>query len=148
VKETRSAIVGLWEQLSVDEIGPQALARLLIVYPWTQRYFASLGDLSSPAAIMGNPKVATHGKVVMGALEKGVKNLDDIKSTYAALSEMHSDKFHVDPDNFKVGVGSFGLFLTICVAMKLGPSVFTADAQDAWSKFLAVVVSAFCEQSR
>uniref|UniRef100_A0A4W4DUB2 Globin domain-containing protein n=1 Tax=Electrophorus electricus TaxID=8005 RepID=A0A4W4DUB2_ELEEL len=140
----RSAIVGLWEQLSVDEIGPQALARLLIVYPWTQRYFASLGDLSSPAAIMGNPKVATHGKVVMGALEKGVKNLDDIKSTYAALSEMHSDKFHVDPDNFKLLTES----LTICVAMKLGPSVFTADAQDAWSKFLAVVVSAFCEQSR
>uniref|UniRef100_A0AAZ3S290 Globin domain-containing protein n=1 Tax=Oncorhynchus tshawytscha TaxID=74940 RepID=A0AAZ3S290_ONCTS len=125
----RSAIVGLWGKISVDEIGPQALARLLIVSPWTQRHFSTFGNLSTPAAIMGNPAVAKHGKTVMHGLDRAVQNLDDIKNTYTALSVMHSEKLHVDPDNFR-----------------LGPTVFSADTQEAFQKFLAVVVSALGRQ--
>lgn len=77
-------------------------SRVLYVYPWTQRHFTSLGNLSSLAAICGNPKVAEHGKTVMGGLERAVKNLDNIKNTYAKLSVLHSEKLHVDPDNFRV----------------------------------------------
>nr|P14521.1 RecName: Full=Hemoglobin subunit beta; AltName: Full=Beta-globin; AltName: Full=Hemoglobin beta chain [Electrophorus electricus] len=138
----RGAIVNLWGHLSPDEIGPQALARLLIVYPWTQRYFASFGNISSAAAIMGNPKVAAHGKVVVGALDKAVKNLNNIKGTYAALSTIHSEKLHVDPDNFRLLAESF----TVSVAMKLGPSGFNAETQHALAKFLAEVVSALGKQ--
>lgn len=76
--------------------------RALIVYPWTQRYFATFGNLSDAAAIMGNAKVAGHGRTVMNGLDRAVKNLDDIKNTYKELSVMHSEKLHVDPDNFKV----------------------------------------------
>uniref|UniRef100_A0A3Q3KJ40 Globin domain-containing protein n=1 Tax=Monopterus albus TaxID=43700 RepID=A0A3Q3KJ40_MONAL len=61
--------------------------RFLIVFPWNQRYFAAFGNLSTAA--------------VMGGLEKAVKNLDDIKNTYKSLSVMHSEKLHVDPDNFR-----------------------------------------------
>uniref|UniRef100_A0A8C1V068 Hemoglobin subunit beta-like n=1 Tax=Cyprinus carpio TaxID=7962 RepID=A0A8C1V068_CYPCA len=93
----RSAIIALWGKLNPDELGPQALARCLIVYPWTQRYFASFGNLSR-----GNPKVAAHGRTVMGGLERAIKNMDNIKATYAPLSVMHSEKLHVDPDNFRV----------------------------------------------
>ncbi|XP_024002663.1 hemoglobin subunit beta-like [Salvelinus sp. IW2-2015] len=114
----RSAIVGLWGKISVDEIGPQALARLLIVSPWTQRHFSTFGNLSTPAAIMGNPAVAKHGKTVMHGLDRAVQNLDDIKNTYAALSVMHSEKLHVDPDNFRLLADC----ITVCVAAKLGPS--------------------------
>lgn len=78
--------------------------RVLIVYPWTQRYFASFGNLSSAAAIQGNAKVAAHGKVVVGGLDKAVKNLDNIKATYAQLSVLHSEKLHVDPSNFAVSL--------------------------------------------
>ncbi|KAI4900630.1 hypothetical protein NFI96_029200 [Prochilodus magdalenae] len=138
----RSAITGLWGKISVDEIGPQAISRLLIVAPWTQRHFASFGNLSSPAAIIGNPKVAAHGKTVMGGLERAVKNLDNIKAAYAQLSVMHSEKLHVDPDNFRILADC----VTVCVAMKFGPSVFTADVQEAWQKFLAVVASALGRQ--
>lgn len=53
---------------------------------------------------MGNPKVAGHGRTVMGGLERAIKNMDNIKATFAALSVMHSEKLHVDPDNFKVGL--------------------------------------------
>ncbi|GAA6218092.1 hemoglobin subunit beta-A [Lates japonicus] len=138
----RAAITSLWGKIDVGEIGPQALARLLIVYPWTQRHFASFGNLSTNAAILGNPKVAQHGKTVMGGLENAVKNMDDIKNTYTKLSVMHSEKLHVDPDNFRV----LAEVISVCVAAKFGPSVFTADVQEAWQKFLAVVVSALGKQ--
>lgn len=78
------------------------LCRLLIVYPWTQRYFASFGNLSNAAAIAGNPKVNAHGKVVIGGLDKAIHNLDNIKGIYTQLSALHSDKLHVDPSNFSV----------------------------------------------
>lgn len=54
------------------------------------------------AAIIGNPKVAAHGLVVVRGLEKAAKNMDNIKAIYADLSVLHSEKLHVDPDNFKV----------------------------------------------
>nr|XP_019950077.1 PREDICTED: hemoglobin subunit beta-A-like [Paralichthys olivaceus]XP_019950078.1 PREDICTED: hemoglobin subunit beta-A-like [Paralichthys olivaceus] len=138
----RSAISSLWRKIDVGEIGPQALTRLLIVYPWTQRHFSSFGNLSTNAAILGNEQVAEHGKTVMGGLERAVKNMDDIKNAYTELSVMHSEKLHVDPDNFRL----LAECISVCVAAKFGPSVFTADAQEAWQKFLAVVVSALGKQ--
>uniref|UniRef100_A0A8U7MDJ0 Hemoglobin subunit beta n=1 Tax=Corvus moneduloides TaxID=1196302 RepID=A0A8U7MDJ0_CORMO len=60
--EEKQLITGLWGKVNVAECGAEALARLLIVYPWTQRFFASFGNLSSPTAIIGNPMVHAHGK--------------------------------------------------------------------------------------
>ncbi|XP_066529684.1 hemoglobin, beta adult 2 [Hoplias malabaricus] len=133
----RSAISGVWGKVKTDEIGPQALARLLIVYPWTQRYFGSFGDLSSAAAVLGNPKVAAHGKILLGALDQAVKDLDNIKGTYSSLSQLHCDKLNVDPDNFRLLADC----ITIVVATKLGPS-FSPQVQGTWTKLLAVVVAA------
>ncbi|XP_072225668.1 hemoglobin subunit beta-A-like [Leuresthes tenuis] len=138
----RSAITSLWSKIDVGEIGSQALIRLLIVYPWTQRHFGSFGNLSNNAAILGNPKVAQHGKTVMAGLENAVKNMDNIKNAYAKLSTMHSEKLHVDPDNFRL----LAECISVVVAAKFGPSVFTAGFQEAWQKFLAVVVSALGRQ--
>ncbi|XP_055754715.1 hemoglobin subunit beta-1-like [Salvelinus fontinalis] len=122
--------------------------RCHIVYPWTQRYFGTFGDLNSAAAIMGNKKVANHGITVLNGLERAVQNMDDIKNTYVELSILHSEKLHVDPDNFRrilflqisleswkqqVWDRHFGLFLG---------RGFTPDVQAAWQKFLTVVVSA------
>ena len=76
--------------------------RCLIVYPWTQRYFGNFGNLYNAAAISGNPMVAKHGTTILHGLDRAVKNMDNIKSTYAELSVLHSEKLHVDPDNFKV----------------------------------------------
>nr|Q9PVM1.3 RecName: Full=Hemoglobin subunit beta-B; AltName: Full=Beta-B-globin; AltName: Full=Hemoglobin beta-B chain [Seriola quinqueradiata]BAA86221.1 beta hemoglobin B [Seriola quinqueradiata] len=138
----RAAITSLWGKIDVGEIGPQALTRLLIVYPWTQRHFTTFGNVSTNAAILGNPKVAQHGKTVMGGLENAVKNLDDIKNTYAKLSRMHSEKLHVDPDNFR----ALAECISVCVAAKFGKQAFTADVQEAWQKFLSAVVSALGRQ--
>lgn len=89
--------------------------RTLIVYPWTQRYFASFGNLYNAEAIMSNQKVAAHGVVVLHGLDRAMKNMDDIKNTYTELSVLHSDKLHVDPDNFRVRkYNSYRCSQTLC----------------------------------
>ncbi|XP_071374734.1 hemoglobin, beta adult 2 [Centroberyx affinis] len=133
----RSTVRAVWGKINVDEIGPQALARVLIVYPWTQRYFGSFGNVSNAAAILGNPKVAEHGKVVLKALGKAVNNMDDIKGVYAALSQFHCEKLNVDPDNFRLLADC----LTIAVACKFG-SDLSPQVQATWQKFLSAVVEA------
>ncbi|NXR13207.1 HBB protein, partial [Semnornis frantzii] len=101
--EEKQLITSVWGKVNVEECGAEAVARLLIVYPWTQRFFSSFGNLSSPTAISGNPKVHAHGKKkVLTSFGDAVKNLDNIKGTFAQLSELHCDKLHVDPENFRV----------------------------------------------
>ncbi|XP_041875938.1 hemoglobin subunit rho isoform X1 [Corvus kubaryi] len=100
--EEKQLIASVWGKVSVEECGAEALARLLIVYPWTQRFFSNFGNLSSPTAIIGNPKVRAHGKKVLTSFGEAIKNLDNIKGTYSKLSELHCDKLHVDPENFRV----------------------------------------------
>uniref|UniRef100_A0A8C2T606 Hemoglobin subunit rho n=1 Tax=Coturnix japonica TaxID=93934 RepID=A0A8C2T606_COTJA len=97
----KQLITSVWGKVNVEECGAEALARLLIVYPWTQRFFDNFGNLSSPTAIIGNPKVRAHGKKVLSSFGEAVKNLDNIKNTYAKLSELHCEKLHVDPENFR-----------------------------------------------
>ncbi|KAF7198954.1 hemoglobin subunit beta [Nothobranchius furzeri] len=137
----RSTIQSIFSKIDKDVVGPAALARCLIVYPWTQRYFGTFGNLYNAEAIKSNPKVAAHGKVVLAGLERAVKNMDDIKNTYKDLSVLHSEKLHVDPDNFRLLADC----LTVVVAAELGKD-FTADAQAALQKFLAVVVSSLGRQ--
>nr|AAA19703.1 gamma-1 globin [Cebus albifrons] len=99
--EDKAAITSLWAKVNVEDAGGETLGRLLVVYPWTQRFFDSFGSLSSPSAIMGNPKVKAHGAKVLTSLGEAIKNLDDLKGTFGQLSELHCDKLHVDPENFR-----------------------------------------------
>ncbi|XP_041830932.1 hemoglobin subunit beta-2-like [Melanotaenia boesemani] len=137
----RTTIQDIFSKIDKDVVGPAALSRCLIVYPWTQRYFSSFGNLYNAAAIKSNPKVAAHGKVVLAGLERALSNMDNIKETYAELSVLHSEKLHVDSDNFKLLADC----LTIVVAGQLGKE-FTPEIQAAFQKFLAVVVSALRKQ--
>ncbi|XP_045894326.1 hemoglobin beta embryonic-1.1 isoform X2 [Micropterus dolomieu] len=137
----RATIQDIFSKMNYEVVGPAALSRCLIVYPWTQRYFGSFGNLYNAAAITGNPKVAAHGKVVLHGLDRALKNMDNIKATYAELSVLHSEKLHVDPDNFKL----LSDCLTVVVAAQLGKE-FTSEVQAAFQKFLAVVVSSLGRQ--
>ena len=83
-------------------MNPSSSCRCLIVYPWTQRYFGAFGNLYNAETIMANPLIAAHGTKILHGLDRALKNMDDIKNTYAELSLLHSDKLHVDPDNFRV----------------------------------------------
>lgn len=95
----------------------------MVVYPWTQRFFDNFGNLSSDSAVMGNPKVKAHGKKVLTSFGNAVKHMDDIKGTFAKLSELHCDKLHVDPENFRVSSGQALLcsfVLDFCAVNMLG----------------------------
>ncbi|CAL1599019.1 unnamed protein product [Knipowitschia caucasica] len=137
----RTIITSIFSSLDYDDIGAKALCRCLIVYPWTQRYFGGYGNLYNATAIKNNPLIAAHGTKVLHGLDRAVKNMDDIKATYAELSVLHSEKLHVDPDNFKLLADC----LTVVIAAKMG-SAFTAEIQAAFQKFLCVVVSALGRQ--
>ncbi|XP_039974809.1 hemoglobin subunit beta-like [Xiphias gladius] len=137
----RATIQDIFAKMDYDDVGPAALSRCLVVYPWTQRYFGNFGNLYNAAAITSNPMVAAHGKVVLHGLDRALKNMDKIKETYAELSVLHSEKLHVDPDNFRLLADC----LTIVVAARMGKD-FTGDVQAAFQKFLAVVVSSLGRQ--
>ncbi|KFQ46483.1 PREDICTED: hemoglobin subunit beta isoform X1 [Nestor notabilis] len=145
--EEKPLITGLWSKVNVAECGAEALAsaetlaRLLIVYPWTQRFFSSFGNLSSATAVLGNPMVRAHGKKVLTSFGDAVKNLDNIKNTFAQLSELHCDKLHVDPENFRL----LGDILIIVLAAHFGKD-FSPDCQAAWQKLVRVVAHALARK--
>ncbi|XP_029015896.1 hemoglobin subunit beta-2-like [Betta splendens] len=137
----RATIKAIFAKIDSAVVGPAALSRCLVVYPWTQRYFGKFGNLFNADAIRSNPNVIAHGKVVLDGLARAVQNLDDIKATYAELSVLHSEKLQVDPDNFKLLADC----VSIVVAAQLGKD-FTPEVQAAFQKFLAVAVSALGKQ--
>ncbi|XP_029934350.1 hemoglobin subunit beta-2-like [Myripristis murdjan] len=139
--QERTLIANIFANLDYEDIGSKALARCLIVYPWTQRYFGGFGNLYNADAIMNNPMISAHGVKILHGLDRAVKNMDDIKNAYATLSELHSEKLHVDPDNFRL----LSDCLSIVIASKMGYD-FTPDLQAAWQKFLTVVVFALGRQ--
>nr|1CH4_A Chain A, MODULE-SUBSTITUTED CHIMERA HEMOGLOBIN BETA-ALPHA [Homo sapiens]1CH4_B Chain B, MODULE-SUBSTITUTED CHIMERA HEMOGLOBIN BETA-ALPHA [Homo sapiens]1CH4_C Chain C, MODULE-SUBSTITUTED CHIMERA HEMOGLOBIN BETA-ALPHA [Homo sapiens]1CH4_D Chain D, MODULE-SUBSTITUTED CHIMERA HEMOGLOBIN BETA-ALPHA [Homo sapiens] len=141
--EEKSAVTALWGKVNVDEVGGEALGRLLVVYPWTQRFFESFGDLSTPDAVMGNPKVKAHGKKVLGAFSDGLAHLDNLKGTFATLSELHCDKLRVDPVNFKL--------LSHCLLVTLAahlPAEFTPAVHASLDKVLASVSTVLTSKYR
>nr|XP_025844236.1 hemoglobin subunit beta-like [Vulpes vulpes] len=139
--EEKSLVTGLWGKVNVDEVGGEALGRLLIVYPWTQRFFDSFGNLSTPDAVMSNAKVKAHGKKVLNSFSDGLKNLDNLKGTFAKLSELHCDKLHVDPENFKL-LGN----VLVCVLARHFGREFTPLAQAAYQKVVAGVANALAHK--
>ncbi|KAM8815946.1 hemoglobin subunit epsilon-2 [Rhynchonycteris naso] len=135
--EDKAAVASLWAKVNVEVTGGEVLGRLLVVYPWTQRFFDSFGNLSSETAIMGNPKVKAHGKKVLTSFGNAVKHMDDLKSTFSQLSELHCDRLHVDPENFKL----LGNMILIVLATQFGRE-FTPQMQAAWQKLTTAVANA------
>ncbi|KAG8432866.1 hypothetical protein GDO86_017212 [Hymenochirus boettgeri] len=135
--EEKAAITSVWAQVNIEKDGHEALSRLLVVYPWTQRYFSSFGNLSNVSAISGNVKVKAHGMKVLSAIGNAIQHLDDVKRHLSELSQTHAQDLHVDPENFK----RLADVLVIVLAAKLG-SAFTPQVQGAWEKFNAVLVAA------
>ncbi|KAK9402731.1 hemoglobin subunit beta-2 [Crotalus adamanteus] len=104
--EEKQLITALWSEVDVLEVDAATLGKLLVVYPWIQRFFAHFGNLSGPSAIYANPLFRAHGKKVLSAFGEAIKNMDSIKETFSKLSELHYEKLHVDPENFRL-LGNF-----------------------------------------
>uniref|UniRef100_A0A8C6ED22 Globin domain-containing protein n=2 Tax=Pecora TaxID=35500 RepID=A0A8C6ED22_MOSMO len=90
---------------------------------------------------MGNPKVKAHGRKVLNSFGNAIKHMDDLKGTFADLSELHCDKLHVDPENFRL----LGNMILIVLATHFSKE-FTPQMQAAWQKLTNAVASALAHK--
>ncbi|XP_060028695.1 hemoglobin subunit zeta-like [Erinaceus europaeus] len=135
----RTIILAMWDKIATEseEIGRETLDRLLTVFPQAKTYFPHF-DMNSRSA-----QLRAHGAKVMSAIGDAAKNIDNVSGALARLSEMHAYILRVDPVNFKL--------LSHCLLVTLAthfPADFTAEAHEAWDKFMSLVSSVLTEKYR
>nr|BAA20510.1 alpha-globin [Cyprinus carpio] len=136
----KAAVKALWAKISskADDIGAEALGRMLTVYPQTKTYFAHWADLS-----LGPGPVKKHGKVIMAAVGDGLSKIDDLVGGLASLSELHASKLRVDPANFKILAHN-----VIVVIGMLFPGDFPPEVHMSVDKFFQNLALALSEKYR
>ncbi|XP_070779620.1 hemoglobin subunit alpha-1-like [Enoplosus armatus] len=129
-----------WDKVSgkAEDIGSDAVARMLVVYPQTKTYFSHWKDQSPTSA-----SARKHGITVMTGFADAVKKIDDLKGGLLNLSELHAFTLRVDPVNFKI------LSHNILVVMAIMfPNDFTPEVHVSMDKFLAALTLALAEKYR
>ncbi|ROL51188.1 Hemoglobin subunit alpha-1 [Anabarilius grahami] len=136
----KATVKALWAKISgkADEIGHDALSRMLAVYPQTKTYFSHWKDLSP-----GSAPVRKHGKTVMTGVGEAVSKIDDLTNGLLSLSELHAFRLRVDPTNFKILSHNI-----LVVLATLFPTDFTPEAHVAMDKFLSALSLALSEKYR
>ncbi|XP_051743653.1 hemoglobin subunit alpha-like [Ctenopharyngodon idella] len=136
----KAVVKAIWAKISsrADDIGAEALGRMLTVYPQTKTYFSHWADLSP-----GSGPVKKHGHVIMAAVGDAVSKIDDLAGGLAALSELHAFKLRVDPANFKILAHN----LIVVIAM-LFPADFTPEVHVSVDKFFQNLALALSEKYR
>ncbi|XP_044188489.1 hemoglobin embryonic subunit alpha-like [Thunnus albacares] len=136
----KSAVKAFWAKIApkADDIGADALSRMLVVYPQTKTYFSHWNDLSP-----GSAPVKKHGKTVMAGVADAVSKIDDLTAGLLTLSELHAFTLRVDPANFKIISHNILVVLAI-----MFPADFTPEAHVAMDKFLAALALALSEKYR
>ncbi|XP_072225503.1 hemoglobin embryonic subunit alpha [Leuresthes tenuis] len=136
----KDTVRAFWAKVSAkaEDIGKDALARMLIVYPQTKTYFSHWKDLGPDS-----PSVRKHGITVMGGVADAVTKLDNLTAGLLNLSELHAFTLRVDPANFKI------LSHNILVVMAIMfPNDFTPEVHVSMDKFLASLALALAEKYR
>ncbi|KAG8006858.1 Hemoglobin subunit alpha-1 [Nibea albiflora] len=136
----KAAVRGFWDKVSgkAEDIGSNALSRMLAVYPQTKTYFAHWKDTSP-----NSPSAKKHGITVMSGVADAVSKIDDLKGGLLNLSELHAFTLRVDPANFKI--------LSHCILVVMAimfPNDFTPEVHVAMDKFLAALALALAEKYR
>ncbi|XP_047427142.1 hemoglobin embryonic subunit alpha-like [Mugil cephalus] len=136
----KSTVRAFWAKISknADDIGKEALGRMLIVYPQTKTYFAHWQDLSPNSA-----PVKKHGMTVMGGVADAVSKLDNLPAGLLNLSELHAFTLRIDPANFKIIAHVIQVVLAI-----MYPNDFTPEVHVSFDKFLAFLAITLAEKYR
>nr|ACB88199.1 head-kidney alpha-type globin [Lateolabrax japonicus] len=136
----KKAVRAFWSKVSgkAEDIGADALARMLIVYPQTKTYFAHWKDQSPTSA-----SARKHGITVMSGVADAVTKIDDLKAGLLSLSELHAFTLRVDPANFKII--SHNILVVMAIMF---PEDFTPEVHVAMDKFLAALALALAEKYR
>ncbi|KAL7829843.1 hypothetical protein AOLI_G00307280 [Acnodon oligacanthus] len=135
-----STVKAIWAKIApkVDEIGAEALGRMLVVYPQTKTYFSHWADVSP-----GSAPVKKHGKTIMGGVSDAVSKIEDLPAALSQLSELHAYKLRVDPANFKILAHNI-----IVVTAMLFPADFTPEVHVSFDKFLQNLAWCLAEKYR
>ncbi|KAM8723573.1 hemoglobin subunit alpha-1 [Acanthopagrus schlegelii] len=136
----KDVVRAFWGKIAgkADDIGSDALSRMLVVYPQTKTYFSHWKDLSP-----GSAPVAKHGKTVMGGVADAVQKIDDLAAGLLNLSELHAFTLRVDPANFKILSHNI-----LVVLATMFPTDFTPEVHVSVDKFLAALSRALSEKYR
>uniref|UniRef100_A0AAY4CHW7 Globin domain-containing protein n=2 Tax=Denticeps clupeoides TaxID=299321 RepID=A0AAY4CHW7_9TELE len=136
----KAAVKAFWAKAATkaDDIGSDALSRMLVVYPQTKTYFSHWKDLSP-----GSAPVRKHGKTVMAGVAEAVAKIDDLTGGLLTLSELHAFTLRVDPANFKIL--SHNLLVVLATQF---PEDFTPEVHVAMDKFLSALALALSEKYR
>ncbi|XP_073350345.1 hemoglobin embryonic subunit alpha [Pagrus major] len=136
----KDVVRAFWAKIAAkaDDIGADALSRMLVVYPQTKTYFSHWKDLSP-----GSAPVRKHGQTVMGGVGDAVKKIDDLNAGLLTLSELHAFTLRVDPANFKILSHNILVVLAI-----MFPNDFTPEVHVSVDKFLAALARALSEKYR
>ncbi|XP_036409333.1 hemoglobin subunit alpha-like [Megalops cyprinoides] len=136
----KSVVTAFWGKIAgkAEEIGDEALSRMLVAYPQTKTYFSHWSDVSP-----GSAPVKKHGGVIMGAVGEAVGKMDDLTGALGSLSELHAFKLRVDPANFKILAHN----ILVCCAM-LFPGDFTPEVHLSFDKFFQNLAWALSERYR
>ncbi|KAL7830718.1 hypothetical protein SRHO_G00318470 [Serrasalmus rhombeus] len=138
--KNKDTIKSFWAKVAprAEEIGTDALSRMLVVYPQTKTYFSHWKDLSP-----GSAPVRKHGKTVMSGVAEAVSKIDDLTNGLLTLSELHAFQLRVDPANFKIL--SHNLLVVLAIQF---PDDFTPEVHVAMDKFLSALALALSEKYR
>ncbi|XP_029293379.1 hemoglobin embryonic subunit alpha-like [Cottoperca gobio] len=136
----KDTVKAFWAQVSgkAEEIGTDAVARMLVVYPQTKTYFSHWKDQSP-----NSPAARKHGVTVMLGVGEAVAKIDDLKEGLVGLSELHAFTLRVDPANFKI--------ISHCILVVMAtmfPNKFTPEVHVSLDKFLAALALALSEKYR
>uniref|UniRef100_A0A8C7T1C7 Globin domain-containing protein n=1 Tax=Oncorhynchus mykiss TaxID=8022 RepID=A0A8C7T1C7_ONCMY len=136
----KANVKAIWGKIlpKSDEIGDQALSRMLVVYPQTKAYFSHWASVAP-----GSAPVKKHGITIMNQIDECVGNLDDLYGFLTKLSELHATKLRVDPTNFKI----INHNILVVLAMMF-PADFTPEVHVSVDKFLAKLALALSEKYR
>ncbi|XP_055753393.1 hemoglobin subunit alpha-4-like [Salvelinus fontinalis] len=136
----KANVKAIWGKIlpKSDEIGEQALSRMLVVYPQTKAYFSHWASVAP-----GSAPVKKHGIIIMNQIDACVGNLDDLFGFLTKLSELHATKLRVDPTNFKILAHNL-----IVVIAAYFPAEFTPEIHLSVDKFLQQLALALAEKYR
>ncbi|KAG8006853.1 Hemoglobin subunit alpha-A [Nibea albiflora] len=136
----KTVVRTFWAKVSPksNEIGAEALGRMLTVFPQTKTYFSKWADLSPSSG-----QVRKHGGVIMGAIGDAVSKIDDLVAGLSKLSELHAFELRVDPSNFRILAHN----IMVVLAMYF-PGDFTPEVHVSVDKFLQNLALALSEKYR
>nr|P56250.1 RecName: Full=Hemoglobin subunit alpha; AltName: Full=Alpha-globin; AltName: Full=Hemoglobin alpha chain [Leiostomus xanthurus] len=137
----KARVKALWDKIEGKsaELGAEALGRMLVSFPQTKIYFSEWGQDLGPQT----PQVRNHGAVIMAAVGKAVKSIDNLVGGLSQLSELHAFKLRVDPANFKILAHNIILVISMYF-----PGDFTPEVHLSVDKFLACLALALSEKYR